>query len=102
MTPSSDLPLVGGMTIKFNSVVLAHRIPTQSTVALIIQATDGSVLGVSEVTPIFENKIIELSVVAKIPPSTSISAFFPLYLNGVSESIAVDFRVYEIISSFNK
>ena len=97
MEPSGESPLVRGMTVKFEGVVLAHHIPPESTVALVIQAADGTVLGVGGPVSISDNQAIELSSIIRIPATTSVTAFTPLYLGGKSESTTVDSRIYRVV-----
>jgi hypothetical protein len=97
VTPSGDIPLIGGDTVEFDLKARADHIGTGINASAIVQSADGFAIGVLKPIPIFDGQIFSLKVKAQIPNTSTIHIFVAIYQDGAQESIAVDTRKYLVV-----
>jgi hypothetical protein len=97
--PSGDAPLLAGEEIKFDIGILTRNAPEGSSVGLVIQGADDSLLGIAEPVKVKNGHEIQISLKALIPLTTSVNVFAALYGDANKDSIAVDSRTFKVIGN---
>lgn len=95
--PSGDLPLPSGEEINFTVSVLTQHASEGSSVGLVIQASDDSLLGIAEPVKVKNGQETQIGVKAKIPVTTTVNVFAALYGDVNKDSVSVDSRAFKVI-----
>lgn len=95
--PIGEEVLSAGDEIQFNISVLTQHAPKGSSVGVIIQAADDSLLGIATPIQVQNGQEIQLSVKTMIPVTTSVNIYAALYEDVNKDSIAVDSRAFRVI-----
>jgi hypothetical protein len=95
--PSGETPLLAGDEVNFDIGILTRHAPEGSSVGLVIQSSDDTLLGIAEPIQVKNGQEIQLSVKTLIPLTTAVNVYAALYENVNKDSIAVDSRAFKVV-----
>ena len=101
-SPPGERLLLEGEDIEFQVAVLARNAPLESSFGLVIQAADGTPLGVAGPAKFQSGLEGKLSAKVHIPRTASVEVFVALYGDPNAQSIAVDSRNYRVFGALAK
>jgi hypothetical protein len=100
--PSGDEALAAGQLVDLSLQVLAYHVPDKSTAALVVQDANKAVLAMDGPYPVLGGASVEFHAKFKVPETTSIQIFTPLYLDGKDQTNILDTRVYRVVGRLSQ
>jgi hypothetical protein len=95
--PSGEQALIGNEVVMFEVTLLPGNVPKGSSAAIVIQSSDGTVIGTDGPKAVVSGELINLSAQVKIPMTTSVEINAPLFMLGKSETGILDYRHYNVV-----
>lgn len=101
-SPSGNVALVAGETVIFEIDARVQGIKTTGTVSLIVQASNGTVLGECAPIQVINGATVKLTAVVVIPEDSSVQIFVPLYLADDQKTSVLDTRTFKVFGKLAK
>lgn len=99
IAPSGETALISGETIRFEVNARVQGLVTAAKLGLVIQASDGTILGGCDPVDVSDGASATLVAVVVVPATASVQVFVPLYQADATKSDVLDMRNYKVVGA---